>query len=95
MGLGDAGDSIAGGLDRRQAKVVADDGEGGLPGKTLDCGLGKVGLGQAGLGLALEVGQHCLGRFAALEGALEEADGLRSLGYGRRPAEGEAHAGGA
>jgi hypothetical protein len=93
--LGDAGDPFPGGLHRRQAEVVADDGEGGLPGDALHGGLGEVGLGRFGMALALQVGQHSLGRFAAVEDTLEEADGPRPLGHWRRAAEGKAHASGA
>ncbi len=72
--------------------MVSDDGEGGLPCHAVNSALGKILLYHLCMQLPLQVGQHHLDGFAAIEGLLEETDGPSPFRHRWRAAEGKTHA---
>ena len=93
LGFGDLLDPLQRGLHGWQTKVMAKKRVGRFPLDALHGGLRKVSFRGRHRALPLEIGQHSLGRLAAIEDPFEEAQRLGALGHRRRAAKSKAHPG--
>ncbi len=87
----DLGNALQRGFHGGQAKVVAQQGVGRFPGDAFQRGLRVVSGIVAVSALAAQECQHFLGGFAAVEGALKEAQLARAFRHWRGAAEHKAH----